>query len=92
MMKLMQILQDIAENLHQVDFYSLMCDETTDISNTSQLVICLHWVDDELNAHNEFIGLKDMSSTGTDAESIVRVERCSIVYEPETKQMLWPLL
>ena len=36
------------------------------------IVVCLRWVDDELNAHDEFLGLKDMSATGTNAESIVR--------------------
>ena len=47
-----------------------MCDEATDVKNVSQLVVCLRWVDDNLDAHDEFIGLKDMPST--DAESIVR--------------------
>ena len=34
-----------------------MTDEVTDSSNKEQLVICLRWVDSELNAHEEFIGL-----------------------------------
>ena len=34
-----------------------MADETADKSNTEQLVICLRWVDDNLEAHEEFIGL-----------------------------------
>ena len=74
MMKVLalQVLRDIVRNLQRAEFYSLMCDEATDVSNNCQLVIFLRWVDDELVAHDEFIGLKDMSSTGTDATSIVR--------------------
>ena len=66
----LQVLRDIAKNLHASDFYTMMCDEATDVANTSQLVVCLRWVDDELVAHDEFIGLKDMADTS--AESIVR--------------------
>lgn len=31
-----------------------MVDETSDVSNTEQLLLCLRWVDDELIAHEEF--------------------------------------
>ena len=74
MMKVMalKILRKIAYNVREADFYLIMCDEATDVANVSQLVVCLQWVDDELNAYNEFIGLKDMSATGINAESIVR--------------------
>ena len=44
-----------------------MGDEATDVSNVSQLVICLRWVDDDLVAHDEFIGLKDMPRTNADS-------------------------
>ena len=72
MMKVMalKILREIAGNIRDADFYSMMCDEATDVSNTSQLVVCLRWVDDDLVAHDEHIGLKDMSDTS--AKSIVR--------------------
>lgn len=72
MMKIMalQILREVAKNIQNADFYSLMGDEATDVSNVSQLVICLRWVDDDLVAHDEFIGLKDMPRTN--ADSIVR--------------------
>ena len=74
MMKVMalKILREIAYNVREADFYSIMRDGATGVANVSQLVVCLRWVDDELNAHDEFTGLKDMSATGTNAESIVR--------------------
>ena len=45
----------------------MMGDEATDVANVSQLVICLRWVDDDLVAHDEFIRLKEMSTTNADA-------------------------
>ena len=72
MMQIMalRVLREVAENIQNVDFYWIMCDEATDVKNVSELVVCLCWVDDELEAHDEFIGLKNMSNTDTD--SIVR--------------------
>ena len=72
MMQIMalKILREIATNLQDSDFFTMMCNEATDVKNVSQLVVCLRWVDENLNAHDEFIGLKDMPST--DADSIVR--------------------
>ena len=72
MMQIMalKILREIATNLQDSDFFTMMCDEATDVKNVYQLLVCLRWVDENLNAHDEFIGLKDMPST--DADSIVR--------------------
>ena len=72
MMQIMalRVLRGVAENIQDVDFYSKMCDEASDVKNVSELVLCLRWVDDELEAHGGFIGLKNMPNT--DADSIVR--------------------
>ena len=59
----------MAENIQDVDLYSIMCDETTDVKSVSEFVLCLRWVDDGLEAHDEFIGLKNMPNT--DVDSIV---------------------
>ena len=57
------ILRQITDCLHSVQSYSLMVDGTTDISNAEQAVICMRWVDDELSANEEFIGLYQIEST-----------------------------
>ena len=63
----LQILRNIAANIHDSVFFS-MCHEATDAGNVSQLVVCLRWVDNGLTTNDEFIGLKDMSSTGARIE------------------------
>ena len=60
----------MAEIIQDVHFYSIMCDEATDVKNVSELVLCLRLVDDELEAHDEFIDLENMPNT--DADSIMQ--------------------
>lgn len=37
-------------------FFSIIADEYTDISNKEQLSICLRWVDENFDAHEDFFG------------------------------------
>ena len=69
-MVLRVLLQEVAENIQNVDFYLIMCNEATDVKNISELVVCLRWVDNEMEAHDVFIGLKNMPNI--DADLIVR--------------------
>ena len=66
----LRVLCDVAENIQGVDFYSIMCDETADVKNVSELVVCLRWVDNELEAHDKFISLKNLPNN--DADFILR--------------------
>ena len=40
-----------------------MADETTDITNKEQFVICIRWADNDLNANEDFLGLHELSVT-----------------------------
>ena len=51
-----EVIRDLAASLHTSPFYSIMADETTDSYNREQVVMCFRWVDNSLNAHEEFIG------------------------------------
>ena len=55
------IVRKIAHKLPG-EMFSIMVDETTDISNT-ELVFCIQHVDDQLSTHKEFIGLHSLEST-----------------------------
>ena len=65
----LSVLRKVAGRLAG-QYYTIMADETTDISNTEQLVLCLRFVDDQLVSHEEFIGLHSMDDTT--AERITR--------------------
>ena len=65
------LLKEIASNIQSVKFYTIVGDETEDISNEEQLAICFRWVDKALSIHEDFIDLHSMPQT--DADSIVKV-------------------
>jgi hypothetical protein len=56
------ILHKVVENL-QSKYFSIMVDETTDVSNSEQVVMVLCWVDETLSVHEDFIGLYKTEST-----------------------------
>ena len=51
------ILRVIARQLQQAEFFTIMTDECVDGANKEQLVICFRYVDENLDVHEEFIGL-----------------------------------
>jgi len=53
----LSILRRIAGCISNLKFYCIMCDECTDVSNREQLTICIRWIDEQLQPHEEFIGL-----------------------------------
>ena len=65
MLKVMalQILIDVAVNIHNSTFFSIMVDETTDKTNREQVDICLRWVDGNLLPHEDFIGMYKVDKT-----------------------------
>ena len=65
------MLRKIARNIQQAKFYSVMGDETADISNKEQLILCIRWVNDNLQAHEDFIGIH--KKPNTTADEIVKV-------------------
>ncbi len=59
-----------------------MVDETTDISNTEQLVVCLHYVDKNLDVLEEIVGYYSMEST-TSTVIVTHNYRCIVAHEFE---------
>ena len=62
----LKILQDIAKDINNSIFYTIMADEVTDASNHEQFVICLRWVDQFLEVHEDFIGLYKVDNIKAD--------------------------
>ena len=61
----LSMLREIMHSIHEAPFLSVMIDETTDISNKEQVVLCLRWVDKGLEAYEEFISLHQVESTAS---------------------------
>ena len=65
-----QITQDITANIWN-NFYLIIYDEYTDISNQEQLSFCIRWVDKFLPAHEELLGFYEDSDMKS--ETLVKV-------------------
>ena len=57
------ILRNVADDIRKNKYFSIMVDETTDISNKEQLVFCLRHVDENFEAHEDLIGMYSLDST-----------------------------
>ena len=57
------MLRKIDRITQQAKFYSVMGDETVDISNKEQLILWIRWVNDDLQAHEDFIGIHKRPNT-----------------------------
>ena len=53
----LSIVRKIAGYIKIATFFCIMCDKCTDSSNREQVVICIRWINDELEPHEDFIGL-----------------------------------
>ena len=56
------ILQDIAYDINESLYYYVMANKITDSSNCKQFIICIKWVDEDLDPHKDFIGLFKLDS------------------------------
>ena len=73
----LKVLREIVLKIHKASFYTVMVDETTDSSNTEQVVIVIRWVDGQLIVHEEFIAL--YSVPAIDADTLTSVIKDSLV-------------
>ena len=60
------VLRKLATDFRTSVYFSLMADEVTDSSNREQVVVCLRRVDEDFEAHEEFIGLYKVKETSAD--------------------------
>ena len=65
-----QITRDITANIRN-NFYSIICDEYTDISNKEQLSFCTRWVREFLVAHEKFLGFYEVPNIKS--ETLVKI-------------------
>ena len=60
-----QIIRDLTDEM-RYSFYATICNEYTDISNKEQLTLCLRWVDELFNIHEDFLGFYHFENIKSD--------------------------
>jgi len=66
----LQARRQLNREVNQCDFYSIICDEATDISKTEQMTFVIRSCDDCYNPKEDFIGLKPCDG-GVTAEALL---------------------
>ena len=61
-----QLLRKKLYDANRSRMFSLICDEYTDVSNKQQLSMCVKWIDDSLNSHEDFLGLSELPNIASD--------------------------
>ena len=59
-------LSKIGDSIRDAGYFILEADQVTYLSNKEQLIICLRWVDNHFDSHEEFICLCDVDDTTSD--------------------------
>ena len=59
----LSVLKEISEYIRDARFFTIMADETSGISYTEKLVICINWVSEDFVAHEDFICLSPLKRT-----------------------------
>ena len=51
-----EVVKELTAEVQNSPFFSIIADEYTDASNDEQLTVCIRWIDDMLNVHEDFMG------------------------------------
>lgn len=75
----LSVLRRLLADINRAQWFSLIADEATDLSKKEQLVVCIRWVDEELNIHEDPVELIHLLKT--DAETITSaLKDCLIIF------------
>ena len=83
----LSILRDVAGNIQNGVFYTIMADEVRDSSSQEQSVLCLTWMDEDLNPHKKLIGLYLVPSMCLCCSGMY--SECLNSYELGTQKLQW---
>ena len=72
-----QVLRKKLCDIKESPFFSVMCDEYTDISNKEQLSFCVRWIDPLLNAREDFLGYYEIPNISSN--TIVAVIKDALI-------------
>ena len=72
-----QVLRKKLCAIKESPFFSIMCDEYTDISNKEQLSFCIRWIDSSLNAREDFLSYYEIPNISSN--TIVAVIKDALI-------------
>ena len=88
----LNVLCSIASIIAESEYYSILADESADVSNIEQLVVCICWVDKEMTGCKEYIGQSDASHSDKCRYNCRFHQRRDPVYESQNSRCSWAVL
>lgn len=79
----LQVMRHISSDIQCAKYYSLMADEVTNTSNKEQFVVCIRWIDEDLQAHEDFVGIHHVDTIEADSpvarlkDTLLQMNLCS---------------
>ena len=61
-----KVLRSLISEVQSQKWYSILADETRDLSNREQMVICMRWASDEYEVFGDLIGLVQLDNITSD--------------------------
>lgn len=58
-----QLLRQLVSDIHSAGYFSIIADETRDLSGKEQLCLCIHGIDSYYKIHEDFIGFSQVDAT-----------------------------
>ena len=58
----LSILRQTSASIAKSGFFTVMADECTDVANKEQFAVCMRWVDESLNDHEDVIGVYNVGT------------------------------
>lgn len=58
-----EVLRNLCSDIRSSKYFSLICDEYTDVSNKEQMALMLCWVDKDFTAHEDFVSFYELKNT-----------------------------
>ena len=83
--------RNIVTRIKRAKYYTLIGAETADVSNNEQLVICIRWVDKDLEVHEEFGGVHPIENTKAETPfTVLKVRIVTWIFQCSLPLILMP--
>ena len=80
------VMRQISANIQNATLFTIMPDETEDVSNKEQLIICIPLVDDCFVIHEDFIGIHSLDK----CSDLSCTTKYALTEEPKTRvELTW---
>lgn len=61
-----EVIKSLGREIEKASFFTIMADESADVSNQEQVVVCVRWVNDKLQVFEDFVAIEPIARCTSD--------------------------